>query len=321
MSSSADPPELASSPTSQGHGGEQVREERIEAAIRAESAHCVHEQERDLGVRDEAGDVRARVVRGERGGACAKARLDERCPACVRRLRGAAELVHVGDEEDEHHVVRRPARDRAGECEQRVEAPLCEADGENGSRGPRRPRLFLHVECRVLAQDGRVQIAERLTRLDPELVDEERARLAVGRQGVRLPSRSVKREHELGARPLTERLPADESLDLGNSLPVTSQREDRIEAILQRCQAELLEARSFNRREGHVTDTAERRPAPERESLVEMHERKLAVPFGQETAPLLRLAFEAVEVDLVSTDLEGVAGRPGHQAIWWERFA
>ena len=79
-------------------------------------------------------------------------------------------------------------RDRAGEREQGIQVLLREADDEDRPGRPRRPRLSRRVEFTVLAQDGRVQIAEHLPWLDSELVHEQRTRVAVHRKRFRLPS-------------------------------------------------------------------------------------------------------------------------------------
>ena len=49
----------------------------------------------------------------------------------------------------------------------------------------------------ILLEDHALELAERRRRLDPELVGEQVSRILVRGQRLRLPSRSVKREHLL----------------------------------------------------------------------------------------------------------------------------
>ena len=56
---------------------------------------------------------------------------------------------------------------------------------------------------RILCQDRPLQLAQALTRLDPELLDERPPRLLVGLQGIGLPVGAVQREHQLRSRQFT----------------------------------------------------------------------------------------------------------------------
>lgn len=61
----------------------------------------------------------------------------------------------------------------------------------------------------VVAEDGRLQFAQRRARLQPELAGQQGAEALVGLQGVGLSARPVQRHDQLGPEPLAEGLQAD----------------------------------------------------------------------------------------------------------------
>ena len=66
---------------------------------------------------------------------------------------------------------------------------------------------------------------------------------------------------------LADGLRGDECLELGDELRVTSEREIRLDPLLERDGAQLLEPRDLGLGERLVEEVRERRPAPERECL------------------------------------------------------
>ena len=89
---------------------------------------------------------------------------------------------------------------------------------------------------------------ERWTGLDPELVDENPARLAEHRERLGLSPAAVEREHELSAQVLAQRVAGDQRLQLGHQGRVAAQFEIRVDARLEPLEAQLLEARDLLRR-------------------------------------------------------------------------
>ncbi len=77
----------------------------------------------------------------------------------------------------------------------------------------------------VLAQDGRLKVAQLPRRLDAEAADQRLAGRAVGLERVRLAAGAVEGEHELAAEPLTERVLPHERLELAGDLGVPPEGE------------------------------------------------------------------------------------------------
>ena len=126
-----------------------------------------------------------------------------------------------------------------------------------------RPGNDLRLQRGLLAQDRRVQLLQGRRRLDTQLVDEHLARVLVGLERLRLAPASVEREHELAARALAKRVLADERLELADELGGATELELRLDPLLDRRQAKLLEPRRLVLGERLVREVGERRAAPE----------------------------------------------------------
>ena len=154
---------------------------------------------------------------------------------------------------------------------------LCEVDGNDGdelSLGPtpgvnqaatcRRNRRR-ELEARVVPEDRALELLERATRLDPELIHEHLSRVLVHAQRVGLATRAVEGEHELSASALPEWLLGHERLELADEIRVSTQREASLDRFLAGDEVQLLEPGDLGLRERRVGEVGECRPAPESE--------------------------------------------------------
>jgi hypothetical protein len=98
------------------------------------------------------------------------------------------------------------------------------------------------LELGIVREHPALELPQLFTRLEAELVGEQRARLAVDLESVAPPSGSVEREHQLGPQPLPERVLGHEGLELGNDLARKASAEICVEPVLQHLQPHLLEA-------------------------------------------------------------------------------
>src|SRR5262245_27302897 len=121
------------------------------------------------------------------------------------------------------------------------------------------------AERGVLTQDRLLKLPQRGTRLDAELVEERTARVAVDLERIGLTSAPIQGSHQLRAQPFTERMLIDELAELADKCVVTAEREIRVDAILERCEPQLLEPVDFCSRELLVGEVVERGTAPEGE--------------------------------------------------------
>src|SRR5262249_24121562 len=140
------------------------------------------------------------------------------------------------------------------------------------------------VERRVLAQDGALELLQRLPGIEAELGDQRLAGPAIRLECLRLAAAAVEGEHQLPAEPLTQRLACDQHLELADQLRVTAEREVGIDPILHGGGSQILESSRLVRRPPLVGEAPERIPPPEVESFAE-HLSGLASVAGGESLP------------------------------------
>ena len=114
-------------------------------------------------------------------------------------------------------------------------------------RGLRRPLpLFrdraLEIECGILFQDRGLELLQRSSGFDAELLDEGPAGGSVGVQRLGLSSGAVEGEHELRSRSFAQRLLGDKALELADHLGVPSPLEVGLDAVLESGEAHLFQA-------------------------------------------------------------------------------
>ena len=169
--------------------------------------------------------------------------------------------------------------------------------------------VLLGSQGRVLEEDRPLELLQLDIRLEPELVAEERARFPVDGESLGLPARPVEREHELRAEPLAVRMLRGERLELRHERELTAERQLRVDSLLDRSEAQLLESLDLDACERLELEVGQRPPFPERERGVQglgggdRFTGRERVPPGRDEA------FEAFEVELAGLDTEQIAGR------------
>jgi hypothetical protein len=133
-----------------------------------------------------------------------------------------------------------------------------ELDGELEDRRRR-------VEARVLGEDLLLESAQPGPGLDPDLLDQGLARLAVGVEGLGLAPRAIEGEHALGVKALAQRLLGDERLEPCDRLGVAPGGELGVDRQFERPHAKLLEATDLRPGERLGGDVGEWGAAPELE--------------------------------------------------------
>ena len=103
---------------------------------------------------------------------------------------------------------------------------------------------------------------------------------------------------------------ARDVLELGDQLGVAPDGQVGLHAQLQRGQAPLFQPSDLGRRERQRGDLGQRRPAPERERLVQRRRGLLRVARGQRLATILDAPLEALDIELARSHPQPVAA-PG----------
>ncbi len=150
-------------------------------------------------------------------------------------------------------------------------------------------------KLRVLVENSPLEPPQRLTGLDPQLVNEHPARFAERRHRLGLPAGAVERHHQLAAQTFAVWMLEDQALELGHRLRVPAKLEICLHAILERGQAQLSETFRLAAGEPVVWEVRQRFSAEQRKRFAELRgSQRGAVGVG-----LGGHALEAANVDLV----------------------
>ena len=132
-----------------------------------------------------------------------------------------------------------------------------------------------------------------------------RRRVAVERLG--LSPQTVERQHQLRLQALAQRVGVREALELGQKVEISLELELRLEPLLERDQAQLLEALGLNARERLVGELAVRRSPPEAERTPKEGDRQHRVAGARDLSPLCQQTLEAGGIEHAVRELDRVA--------------
>ena len=166
-----------------------------------------------------------------------------------------------------------------------------------GRRRGLRRRPGRRVELGRLVEHLLLQPPQLLARLEPQLVGQEAARVAVDRQRVGLAARAVEREHELRAQALAQRVRRHELLQLGDQLGVAAVGQVGLDPPLEHGEPALPEPLDLGRRRPLELDAVQRLAAPQRQrvavapSAARRSNRAASRYSGSSTYPCVRVAI------------------------------
>ena len=165
----------------------------------------------------------------------------------------------------------------------------------------------------MLLKDALLELPQRDTRLDTDLVDQHVTSSPEGPQGIRLPSRAVQRQHQLRPNPLTERVGHHRLLELGHDQLMATRFDQRIHTVLTRDRSHLVEAVALKHREVDVRELAQGRTAPQVQSLLQHRQRFLVTTVEEGGRAIVSELLEANDIDVLWRGREDVAAIDGLQ--------
>ncbi len=167
-------------------------------------------------------------------------------------------------------------------------------------------------ELGPLFEDGGLQVTQLGRRLEPEVVAQRGPELLRDPQRLGLATRPVEGEHRLAGEGFAQGVLDEEAVDLAHHLVVTADAQLRLDAHLDRHQAELGEADRLGPDPLGLGEFGEGVAVPLGERGVEAVEGGDGI-VGQEVAPGGQPGLEAAGVDGGVGDLQHVPGGPVHE--------
>ena len=112
----------------------------------------------------------------------------------------------------------------------------------------------------------------------------------------------------------------DEPFQLRDGVRLAAELQVGVDPVLERAEAQLLEARALGRREGLVCDVGERGSAPQPQRLVELRRRRRGIPGGERRAAVGDEPLEAMQVELAG-EPQLIARGAGGDRVGAERLS
>ena len=210
-------------------------------------------------------------------------RVTTRAPCSTERSRDTASVPT-----DERRRVGGQAAHRARNRRER--RGLRRRERRTRGRRRRRDRAHRHRAGRcqpgILPQHVGLQPAKRRRRLQPQLLVQALAEVAVDLQRVGVPAAPIQRGHQLHVRPLAQRVRAHQRLQAHDRLFRKAQRQRGVDPVLGRRDPQLLEPVHLCSGELLVGELRVRRATPQRQGRVQQRGR--AVRLTPQPRPGLR---------------------------------
>src|SRR5207302_5507232 len=159
----------------------------------------------------------------------------------------------------------------------------------------------------VLLEDRTLELLEWPARLKAQLLPQQLARLPVFRERVGLPTSAIQREHQLPPEPLLQWVRGHERFEFRDQLVVASERQVRLDPILERREPRLPQPPNRILRERFVGEVSKRLASPQRQRRAEpvLGARRIAV--AKRTPPFSTKRLELSDVDIFGRDREPIA--------------
>jgi hypothetical protein len=173
-------------------------------------------------------------------------------------------------------------------------------------RGRRRGRWRTRdvEQRRILLQDRDLEVAQRRTRVDPELVGEPAPDAVQRGERVGLATAPVEGQHQLGVDPLVERVLAGQPGQLPDQLRVLAQRQRGVDPGQLPPQPQAVQPGHLVGQAGHPGQVGQRLAAPQRQRVGEVTLRVGRA--GRDGALDQRL--RELDVDRAGVEVQHVAG-------------
>jgi hypothetical protein len=166
-----------------------------------------------------------------------------------------------------------------------------------------------------VVEDLPLQLPQLWSRLEPELARDPLSTGLEGGESLALATGAVESEHQLGKKPLAERMLLHERLQLRYELCTSPEGKLRLDPLFDRHPPTLLETHRLCPRERLVQQIGERGPTPQRQRRVQCRCGIRDSSPRRRLTPLLEQTLESIEVQLLRFDPQQIArGTPREPA-------
>ena len=185
-------------------------------------------------------------------------------------------------------------------------APIAGPVRATGWRTRGRGRCRGEIKRGVAGNDRQLELLQARPGLEPKLCGQSATELLVEIERLGLPSATVQRQHQLPPQPLAQRIAPDRCRELPDQLAVGTQRQIRLEPLLQRGKPQLLELGDRRLRERLIAEICQRCPSPHRQRGSQRAGGLLRVPCRKLLTSALEQTTEPVEIQLPGLDAKHV---------------
>ncbi len=192
-------------------------------------------------------------------------------------------------------------------------AQLVTAHGQTRLRpAVERPRGLELAQRRVVEHDPLFQLGEFGRGIETQLLAQPSAQRAERSQCVALATCPIQRQHQVRRQSLSQRMLADQALELTDQLACPARPQIGIDAVLDRCHPQLVQPSDLGLGERLERELLQGATTPQRQRLTEHQRRRRRIGVEQRPAlPSQRL--EPDRIDVLGNDVQDVTGRPGDQ--------
>jgi hypothetical protein len=159
----------------------------------------------------------------------------------------------------------------------------------------------VELERGIPRQDRPLELLHARARFQAKLLGQCPPKLLIERKCFGLAPAAVQSEHQLRAEALAQRVAFDQRRKLGDEIPVASERQIRLNAVLHGPEIQLLQLRDRNLGKRLVGEVRERRTAPQPQGIAQRPGSLAQLARCQRLASPLDQASKPVEVKLTRT--------------------
>ena len=159
-----------------------------------------------------------------------------------------------------------------------------------------------------------LELAQRDSRFEPELLDERRTSLPVALEGLCMAPRAIERRHQLPPQPLPHRVRGNQKLELRDELRMPAELQIKLCALLEAVESEVVQSSCLVTRKCSTTQIGKSLSPPELEAVRQQRARQAAIPASESLSSPGEVPLEPRSVELFALHDQPVVAPVGHDS-------